>query len=311
MSAEAVTTAVSGDVEPKHKQPQPLDDVMLAMDVVDTLRRRRRLVERELDAEGREQDLKQRLHKIYATQGIEVPDHVLEEGVAALKEERFVYSPPPESLATRLASLYVRRASWGKWVMASLAGLLVTWLVYHFTVVVPRTQLPEKLEAAYQSVVNVESDEARRRAEQLYQTAGTALKHGDEEAAQTALQSLHDLRSTLEQAYTLQIVSRPGEKSGVWRVPDANPNALNYYIIVEALAADGRTLQVPVVNEENGRSERVSKWGLRVEKAVFERIAADKQDDGIIQQRQFGTKQSGRLKPDYRIPTSGAAITQW
>ena len=309
MSAEAVTTAVSGDVEPKHKQP--LDDVMLAMDVVDTLRRRRRLVERELDAEGREQDLKQRLHKIYATQGIEVPDHVLEEGVAALKEERFVYSPPPESLATRLASLYVRRASWGKWVMASLAGLLVTWLVYHFTVVVPRTQLPEKLEAAYQSVVNVESDEARRQAEQLYKTAGTALKQGDEEAARTALQSLHDLRSTLEQAYTLQIVSRPGEKSGVWRVPDANPNARNYYIIVEALAADGRTLQVPIVNEENGRSERVSKWGLRVEKAVFERIAADKQDDGIIQQRQFGTKQSGRLKPDYRIPTSGAAITQW
>ena len=309
MSAEAVTTAVSGDVEPKHKQP--LDDVMLAMDVVDTLRRRRRLVERELDAEGREQDLKQRLHKIYATQGIEVPDHVLEEGVAALKEERFVYSPPPESLATRLASLYVRRASWGKWVMASLAGLLVAWLVYHFTVVVPRTQLPERLEAAYQSVVNVESDEARRQAEQLYKTAGTALKQGDEEAARTALQSLHDLRSTLEQAYTLQIVSRPGEKSGVWRVPDANPNARNYYIIVEALAADGRTLQVPIVNEENGRSERVSKWGLRVEKAVFERIAADKQDDGIIQQRQFGTKQSGRLKPDYRIPTSGAAITQW
>ena len=309
MSAEAVTTAVSGDVEPKHKQP--LDDVMLAMDVVDTLRRRRRLVERELDAEGREQDLKQRLHKIYATQGIEVPDHVLEEGVAALKEERFVYSPPPASLATRLASLYVRRASWGKWVMASLAGLLVAWLVYHFTVVVPRTQLPERLEAAYQSVVNVESDEARRQAEQLYKTAGTALKHGDQEAARTALQSLHDLRSTLEQAYTLQIVSRPGEKSGVWRVPDANPNARNYYIIVEALAADGRTLQVPVVNEENGRSERVSKWGLRVEKAVFERIAADKQDDGIIQQRRFGTKQSGRLKPDYRIPTSGAAITQW
>jgi hypothetical protein len=285
---------------------------MLAMDVVDTLRRRRRLVERELDAEGREQDLKQRLHKIYAAQGIEVPDHVLEEGVAALKEERFVYSPPPESLATRLAQLYVSRASWGKWVMGSLAVLLVAWLVYHFTVVIPRTQLPERLEAAYQSVIEVvESDEAGRQAEQLYKSAGTALSNGDEEAVQTALQSLHDLRSMLEQAYTLQIVSRPGEKSGVWRVPEANPKARNYYIIVEALAADGRTLEVPVVNEENGRTERVSKWGLRVEKAVFERIAADKQDDGIIQQRQFGVKQSGQLKPDYRVPTSGAAITQW
>ena len=309
MSGEAVTTAVGGG---ESKAGQPLDEVMLAMDVVDTLRRRRRLVERELDAEGREQDLKQRLHKIYAAQGIEVPDHVLEEGVAALKEERFVYSPPSESLATRLAQLYVSRAGWGKWVMGSLAALLVAWLVYHFAVVIPRIQLPERLEAAYQSVVEVmESDEAGHQAEQLYKSAGTALSNGDEEAAQTALQSLHDLRSMLEQAYTLQIVSRPGEKSGVWRVPEANPKARNHYIIVEALAADGRTLEVPVVNEENGRTERVSKWGLRVEKAVFERIAADKQDDGIIQQRQFGVKQSGQLKPDYRVPTSGAAITQW
>ncbi|MEN8803978.1 MAG: DUF6384 family protein [Thiogranum sp.] len=309
MSGEAVTTAVGGG---ESKAGQPLDEVMLAMDVVDTLRRRRRLVERELDAEGREQDLKQRLHKIYAAQGIEVPDHVLEEGVAALKEERFVYSPPSESLATRLAQLYVSRAGWGKWVMGSLAALLVAWLVYHFAVVIPHSQLPKRLEAAYQSVVAVvESDEAGRQAEQLYKSAGTALSNGDEEAAQTALQSLHNLRSVLEQAYTLQIVSRPGEKSGIWRVPEANPNARNYYIIVEALAADGRTLEVPVVNEENGRTERVSRWGLRVEKAVFERIAADKQDDGIIQQRQFGVKQSGQLKPDYRVPTSGAAITQW
>lgn len=310
MSAGTVTTAVSGGVEPKHKQP--LDEVMLAMDVVDTLRRRHRLVERELDAEGREQDLKQRLHKIYAAQGIEVPDHVLEEGVAALKEERFVYQPPPESLATRLARLYVSRASWGKWVMGSFAALLVAWLVYHFTVVAPRTELPKRLEAAYQSVVEVvESDEADRRAEQLYKTARTALRNGDEEATQTGLESLRDLRNTLEQAYTLQIVSRPGEKSGLWRVPEANPNARNYYIIVEALAADGRTLQVPVVNEETGRTERISKWGLRVEENVFHRIAADKQDDGIIQQREFGVKQRGQLKPDYRIPTTGAAITQW
>ena len=290
---------------------RPLDDVMLAMDVVDTLRHRRKLVARELDDAQRDDQLLERLRKIYAAQGIEVPDHVLEEGVAALKEERFVYSPPPESLATRLASLYVRRASWGKWVMTSLAGLLVTWLVYHFTVVVPRTQLPEKLEAAYQSVVNVESDEARRRAEQLYQTAGTALKHGDEEAAQTALQSLHDLRSTLEQAYTLQIVSRPGEKSGVWRVPDANPNARNYYVIVEAVTADGRRLELPVTSEEDGKTRTVKQWGLRVKESVFEQIRRDKMDDGIINNNVFGAKKRGYLKPQYLIPTTGGAITQW
>lgn len=97
----------------------------------------------------------------------------------------------------------------------------------------------------------------------------------------------------------------------MWRVPEANPDARNYYIIVEALSADGRLLQVPVVNEESGQIEYVSKWGLRVAEDVFRRIAADKQDDGIIQQRKFGVKQSGQLQPDYLISTTGAAITQW
>ena len=145
----------------------------------------------------------------------------------------------------------------------------------------------------------------------LYKAATNALQGGDEDSARQALESLQELRNTVEQAYTLQIVSRPGEQSGVWRVPEANPDARNYYIIVEAVSADGRLLQVPVVNEESGQIEHVSKWGLRVDEDVFQRIAADKQDDGIIQQRKFGAKHSGQLQPDYLIPTTGAAITQW
>ena len=305
----AAATALGGS---EAQAAQPLDEVMLAMDVVDTLRRRQRLVERELDAEGREQDLRQRLRKIYAAQGIEVPDHVLDEGVAALKEERFVYKPPPRSLATRLARVYVSRGGWGKWVMGGVAVMLGAWLLYHVLIVAPRRELPERLQAAYESVLEAtQSKEAESRAQELYITGRTAFNSGDEDRARSAFESLRQLYTTLEQAYTLQIVSRPGEMSGVWRIPEANPNARNYYIIVEAVAADGRTLQVPVVNEETGRTERVSRWGLRVEEKVFKRIAADKQDDGIIQQREFGVKRSGELLPDYRIPTTGAAITQW
>src|SRR5210317_1025651 len=310
MTGETATSNVPGDAQPQGKQP--LDEVMLAMDMVDTLRRRQRLVEREYDSDSREQDLKQRLHKIYAAQGIEVPDHVLEEGVAALREERFVYKPPPKSFSTRLAHYYVTRGRWGKWVLGSIAALLLAGLAYYFMVALPRGQLPERLESAYQSVLEVSiSKEPGQQAQQLYKAATTALQSGDEESAKLALQSLYDLRQLVEQAYTLQIVSRPGEKSGVWRIPDANPNARNYYIIVEALSADGRVQQVPVLNEESGRIEHVSKWGLRVEEDVFQRIAADKQDDGIIQQRKFGVKQSGQLQPDYLISTTGAAITQW
>jgi hypothetical protein len=95
MSSEAA--APTSPATKRHGGKQPLDDVMLAMDVVDTLRRRERLVQRELDVAGREQDLREHLCKIYKAQGIDVPDHIIEEGVAALKEDRFVYEPPAQA----------------------------------------------------------------------------------------------------------------------------------------------------------------------------------------------------------------------
>lgn len=61
------------------------------MDVVDTLRHQRSLVERELRSEDREQELIEKLKKIYAAQGLEVSDEVIVQGVRAMREERFVY----------------------------------------------------------------------------------------------------------------------------------------------------------------------------------------------------------------------------
>jgi hypothetical protein len=66
-----------------------------------------------------------------------------------------------------------------------------------------------------------------------------------------------------------------------------------------------------VRNEEDGKIYRVQKWGVRVDKDDFDRVAADKQDDGIIQDYVLGVKERGQLQPEYRFPTSGAAITSW
>ena len=88
-------------------EKQPLDEIMLAMDVVDTLRHREHIVVRELHNEERDEKLLKRLREIYASQGMEVPDHVLTEGVAALREESFSYQPPPESLSVTLARIYI------------------------------------------------------------------------------------------------------------------------------------------------------------------------------------------------------------
>jgi len=306
----AAAAAVPAPASPGAKRP--LDDIMLAMDVVDTIRRRERVLQRELDAEGREEDLKERLRRIYQAQGIDVPDHVIEQGVAALKEGRFVYTPPADGIGTRLALLYVSRGRWGKWALGVLGALVVAGTAYYATVVAPTANLPRRIETLHAEVLQIAAaDDARAAAGQMLAAGQAALRIDDTAAAQDAVASLEELRGRLEQEYTLRIVNRPGEQSGVWRIPDVNTAARNYYIVVEAVDARGRSVKVPIRNEETGKTELVDKWGLRVDESTFNKVASDKKNDGIIQDDRFGEKKHGRLVPDYRMPSSGAAITHW
>jgi len=306
----STTPTPSPTLNPAPKQP--LDDVMLAMDVVDTLRRKSRLVEQELDVAGREQDLKARLRKIYAAQGIEVTDAILDEGVAALKEDRFVYKPPPDSFGLTLARVYVSRGAWGKWLLGALAALAIGLIAWQLLVVAPRNALPIDLETLHAEVVKLAvNDSADQQADDLFASARKALRDGDAAHARALYRELTQMRDRLEASYRIRVVNRPGERSGVWRVPDVNQAARNYYIIVEAIGPNGRNLRVPIENEETGKIEQVDQWGVRVDERVFNRVGADKQDDGIIQQDIFGRKSPGRLEPEYEVPTSGAAITSW
>lgn len=294
----------------------PLDDIMLAMDVVDTLRHREMLVERELQADDRDRRMKQRLREIYASQGIEVPDHVLEQGVAALKEGRFVYDPPVGGLQIWLARMYVSRGRWGKPLLLVLALALALWLSHAALVRWPAERaaaaLPAELQVQYETLAALAAGPlAKERAQSLRVEGESALKRGDKEAVEATIQRMATLQQDIEMAYDLRIAAHPGERSGVWRIPDANPGARNYYILVEAVGPHGELQEVPVLSEEDGKVYRVSRWGLRVDEALFERVAADKSDDGIIQNNRFGVKKRGYLTPEYLMPTSGAAITRW
>jgi hypothetical protein len=298
------------------REQAPLDELMLAMDVVDTLRHRELVVARELSEEDRERELMQRLREIYTGQGIEVSDEILAQGVRALREDRFVYSGPEPGFARSLALLYVTRGRWGKPLLALLAVVAAGLLGYQLIVRGPELrsieQLPGQLQAAQQSVAALTTDSrALDEATDLLGIGQTAIAQQDYDAAQRAVASLHDLESKLEQQYELRVVSRAGERSGVWRVPDDNRNARNYYLIVEALAPSGRALTLPIRNEEDGRTYNVDKWGLRVDESTYEAIARDKQDDGIIQRSVVGAKRRGALDPEFAVQTTGATITKW
>ncbi len=409
---------------------------MLAMDVVDTLRHRRLLVERELRSDKRDGKLLDRLREIYRSQGMEVSDEVLQAGVAALREERFTYQSPAKNLAVRLAHLYVQRGKWGLRVGIALAAVLLVWLGYFFFVSGPTEQrlhaqvaalnneigatteriqvlaqesarikaaldgytrdVPQeyrkvaatKLTGAKSALLqadaligsanglsqeaNIRSEDyssrstkagerlkdqqslvakldqtikqardfladidslkifpgqltqlsdaalavakekqAGRLAKQYLKNGMSALRGGQIAEAEAALSELKSLNTQLLQSYSLQVVSRDGERSGVWRVPERNPNARNFYLIVEAVGRDGKSLTMTITNEEDGDRVQTRKWGLRVGERTYQRVAADKRDDGIIQGRRIGEKRRGYLEPEYLIQTSGDAITKW
>ena len=297
---------------------------MLAMDVVDTLRHRQDLATRELAGVSREQQLIDRLRDIYHQQGIEVPDHILKEGVAALQESRFVYDPPPPGFGTSLARLYVGRDRWAKPVGAALAALVVVGVGF-FGIWQPfqrgqaeqaRIELsegvPARLDALYHTIFEeTKVQRAVIEAETLRTRGKNFAAEGNSAAAEKAVRDLTALRDQLRQDYTLRVVNRPDAQSGFWTIPEINTAATNYYIVVEALDADGNVLELPIVNEETGQTEVVATWGVRVPENVYDSVAADKRDDGIIQNNEIGRKSSGFIDVEYSLPVLGGAVTQW
>lgn len=306
------------------KNTAPLDEVMLAMDVVDTLRHSEKLVARELGEEARAGALMERLRKVYSQQGIDVPDRILREGVAALNEARFAYTPPTGGVGYMLAKIYVSRKKWGKPVLVIALAAIIGFAGYNFAykpfvegqanAAIERVQieLPARLDqllAQIKSAAKVESVVVT--ANETAARGKTAAASSDASRAEQAIAELTATLAQLQNEYRLQIVNREGEDTGVWTYPDVNENARNYYIIVEAIGTDGDAQTLTVLNEENGQAELVSQWGVRVSEVVFNGVRDDKVDDGIIQNNIMGLKQYGYLDVDYVLPVLGGEITQW
>jgi hypothetical protein len=314
MTDTAVASPVAAPVV--EQQSSKLDDIMLAMDVVDTLRHDQKITERELAEGDREEDLIERLRDIYRKQGIDVPDEILRQGVKALREERFVYKPPRDSLSVKMARLYVTRGTWGKWVLGALAALAIGAGVLSYQGYVARTELTQTIPAAITRLstdINREAtvDAVRTRVAALVTDGTIAARDGKVEAARAAVTELERLRDDIRTEYDVRIVSRPGESTGVWRRPRRNPNAMNFYVIVEAIGRDGRPMSRSITSEEDATTRVVTKWGVRVPESLYRQVEADKRDDGIVQNAILGRKLRGQLDPTWREALPGGAITSW
>lgn len=305
------------------KSDAPLDDLMMAMDVVDTLRHEEGQVARELKADERDAAMVERLRKVYAAQGIDVPDHILKAGVEDLKRDRFVYAPPAAGFQRTLAMVYISRSLWSKWLAGAAAVLVVCFAAWYFLVSLPaqrsEAELQARLEALPATYVELvgrvdgltEDADIEASAMQFAEDGRLALADGKNAAAFKAEDDLRKLASELQQVFEVRIISREGIPTGVERIPEANPDTKNFYIVVEAIDPDGNVIKREVVSEENGQAELVDKWGQRVTETIFNAVRRDKMEDGIVQKGILGQKRRGELDIKWRSGVQDGVITKW
>ena len=147
-------------------------------------------------------------------------------------------------------------------------------------------------------------DVARDRAAELQRDADVQLAARDADGLGETRQRYQDLHGLLVAEFEIAVTG------GVWRQSNDDPDVRNYYLVVEARAGDGQRLLLTIRNEETGRTASVFEWGERVPKEIYDRVGADRGDNGIIDDGHFGFKRRGFVTAERRYEDIGQ-ITEW
>ena len=147
-------------------------------------------------------------------------------------------------------------------------------------------------------------DLVRERAGELAREAESRVAARDVTGLDDAARRYRDLLDAVSMEYRIVVTG------GVWRYPGNARDVRNHYLLVQALGTDGEPVPVTIRSEEDGETRRVRQWGERVPQEVYDRVAADRADNGIIDDEEFGFKARGFVTAERRYADIGQ-ITEW
>jgi len=215
-------------------------------------------------------------------------------------------SDVPESLATRAEDAYTeasRSLDERQWDQLEDDEAALSVAARHARTYPGLVSAAVGLHRSIQAVAR--EDTALTQSDEIFQQAEQYADALNVSRLEEAVQRLRDLETELVRDYRIVIVG------GVWRQSDDDPNVRNYYLRVEAHdASSGQRMRFQITNEETGAVETVSEWAERVPKEVYDRIGADKSDNGLIDNDSFASKAHGFLTASRQYPNVGQ-ITRW
>lgn len=302
------------------RDPTTVPEMLRILDVASALRRERERAQRELAIDETKARLRERLRAAALESGDPVTEAEIEAAIGQYFGSQFEFRPPKPSLRLAIANAWIRRK---QILIAGVVALALGGTGYWLFSSGPmsdRAKLArsEQETAASRATVRAELARARslaesadaiaaveslgRRVEALEQ-GSSQEGHGHAESTAVATE-LRALNAKLTEEYTVRIVSRPGQRSGIDAYfEDAQGKRVSgYYLIVESIDAEGRVRPREIRDAETGRTRSVRTWGEQVPKAVYDRVAKDKSEDGIVDQVGFAKKMRGHLAETVLLP---------
>lgn len=287
-----------------------LAEMSRIMDVASTLRKERALVEQQLNIDEIKAKLRERLLEAAKVSGDPITEAEVDAAVEQYYDRLHEFRDPPASFNKFLAHCWVLRKALTAAVVAVVGAAALIWGLLVAGVLPGEARnrhLTEQMQADLDrqliesehvaeaieriSIEPAATDEAKR----LAAIAAAARKEGDGKKVAAATKELRELQAELERQYALMIVNAPGEQSATERLwtDDDGTRTSGYFVFVDAVDDKGQAVSVPIRNRETDRMETVSRWGEQVPKKVFDRLARDKQKDGVLDERAFGEKPRG------------------
>ena len=326
--------------------------MLRVMDVATELRKQRETLEKEFAVDETKAMLRERLLAATSITGERVSETEVDTAITQYFDTLYTYREPPASFNKTLAHLYVRRGqlSVSLVVVLALAGVVGYMLhtsagMFSHAVRSSRqavqqatsvNDLKDRLHANTKAQVSELETSVREMFDQIRAIArDTAIPQeierwlGELDVAkqQHDVKSLTEIRQRtttlldqLNEAYEVHIVSGPNEKSGIDRYFEdvQGKRVSGYYVIVEVRDPAGQLLTRPIRNVETGQLERATRWAERVPQEVYDRIKADKKNDGILNETLFAVKQRGHqneeiklVGPDKQPLSRLGQITKW
>lgn len=152
--------------------------------------------------------------------------------------------------------------------------------------------------------------------EQVQKRGAMLFRSGNLERLRASRSELREVAVRLDEQYTVTIVDRRDEVTGFERLAGDRMSGL--YLVVEALDGNGVALARPIVDLERKERVVVKRWGEEVPAEVWERIAADKQKDGVLDETVFARKRRGFMSEEVVIVdgrgrplAQGRRVTKW